>query len=261
MKTVLVPVDFSETSVNAATYAVKMFTGVYGVTLVLFHVYEKPEHANSSKRELSDLKDRLFEIGIVKMEKVMLEGLDFIDTTETWLKKNPVDMIIMGITGRGKIGQALIGSNTLTLIKKNYCPLMIVPANAKFNQLKNIALASDFTKTLANQAVDLTKELLSAHYGKLHIVNVNPEHHATASASENEVKKRINESFKGYEHEFYFIGLYDFPETMALFVHDHHIDLMITLPKDHGWLGSLFGASNTKKLAYQGTIPVLAMNR
>ena len=38
MKTVIVPIDFSETSYNSARYAVKMVTGAYDVNLILFHV-------------------------------------------------------------------------------------------------------------------------------------------------------------------------------------------------------------------------------
>ncbi|MBS1654750.1 MAG: universal stress protein, partial [Bacteroidetes bacterium] len=39
MKTVIVPVDFSETSLNAARYAVQLLTGHYGVNMILLSVY------------------------------------------------------------------------------------------------------------------------------------------------------------------------------------------------------------------------------
>lgn len=42
MKTVIVPVDFSDTSLNAARYAAKLFVGHYGVTIILYHSYSKP---------------------------------------------------------------------------------------------------------------------------------------------------------------------------------------------------------------------------
>ena len=71
----------------------------------------------------------------------------------------------------------------------------------------------------------------------------------------------MNESFKGYEHEFYFIGLYDLPETMNMFVNDYDIDMIITMPKDHSWFSTLLGNSNTKKLGYQSKVPVLAIHQ
>ena len=69
----------------------------------------------------------------------------------------------------------------------------------------------------------------------------------------------MNDLFKGYEHEFYFIGLYDLQETLNLFVNDHAIDMIITLPKDHSWIESLLSPSNTKRMGYQSTVPVLAI--
>ena len=41
MNTVIVPVDFSETSLHAAKYAAQLLTGHYGVTMVLYHSYGK----------------------------------------------------------------------------------------------------------------------------------------------------------------------------------------------------------------------------
>ena len=41
MNTVIVPVDFSETSLHAARYAARLLTGHYGVTIILYHSYSK----------------------------------------------------------------------------------------------------------------------------------------------------------------------------------------------------------------------------
>jgi nucleotide-binding universal stress UspA family protein len=260
MKSVLVPVDFSETSLNAAAYAVKLLTGVYGITMTLYHVFEKPEHEASARRELSSLKEKLFDIGIVKMDTVCEEGHDFAHNIDRWLKMNPADLIIMGITGRNKLGQALIGSNTLDLVRKNHCPVLIVPPDAKFNRLKNLVLASDFMSSPSPLTTDTIKDLLTSHYARLHIVNVNPEHNVTLPESYQSVQAKMQELFKGFQHEFHFIGLSDFPEAMNMFVMDHNVDMIATLPRDHHWLGKLFGSGNTKRLAYQSSIPVLAIH-
>ena len=260
MRTVLVPVDFSETSQNAAAYAAKMFTGVYGVNMLLYHVYEKPEHAATSDKEMNKLKEQLSEVGIVKMEILCEEGHDVAHFIERLVRENQADMIIMGITGKNKIAQTFIGSNTLTIIKKNLCPVLIVPPDARFTQLKNIALTSDFADGPSEAATGTIKDILSSHYAKLHIVNVNPEHHVAITEPYQAVKSKMEETFKGFQHEFYFIGLYDFQDAMNLFVNDQHIDMIITQPKDHNWLSTLLGGSNTKKMAYHSTIPVLAVH-
>jgi nucleotide-binding universal stress UspA family protein len=261
MSTVLVPVDFSDTSINAVTYATKMLTGIYGVNMLLYHVYEKPEHAATAAQELKKLKATLFDIGIVKTQVLCEEGHDFMSCLEKYIRENKTDLVIMGITGRNKIEQTFIGSNTLKVINKNLCPVLIVPPGAKFTKLKSIVLASDFIHAPSPVIARSIKNMLSDFFAKLHIVNVNPAHHVSITEAYQKVKDEMNELFNGYEREFHFIGLYDLPETMNLFVSDHAVDMIITMPKDHPWFSTLLGTSNTKRLGYQSTVPVLAIHQ
>jgi len=261
MRTILVPTDFSETSLNAAAYATKMMTGIYGINLLIYHVYEKPEHAATVEDQLKKLKASLFDIGIVKTQILAERGQDFTACLEKFAREKKPDLIIMGITGKNKVAQTLIGSNTLNIVKKNLCPVLIVPPAAKFTRLKNIALASDFTHPPSIAIAGLIKNILSDHFARLHVVNVNPAHHVSITEAYEKVRNEMNDLFKGYEHEFHFIGLYDLPETMNMFVNDHAIDMIITMPRDHSWLGTLLGQSNTKKMGYQSTVPVLAIHQ
>ncbi len=261
MRKVLVPTDFSETSLNAATYATKLMTGIYGVNLLLYHVYEKPVHAAAAEDELKKLKTSLFDIGIVKTQVLSEQGDDFAACLEEYVRENKPDLIIMGITGKSKIAQTLIGSNTLNIVKKNVCPVLIVPPAAKFTRLKNIALASDFIHAPSLAIAGVIKNMLSDHFARLHIVNVNPTHHVSITEAYEKVRNEMDTLFKGYEHEFHFIGLYDLPETLNMFVKDHNIDMIITLPRDHSWPGTLLGQSNTKKMGYQSSVPVLAIHQ
>jgi nucleotide-binding universal stress UspA family protein len=260
MKNVLVPIDYSDTSLNAAAYAVKMLTGIYGINMILYHVYEKAEHAATADQELKKLKITLFETGIVKIETVCEQGNDFVNCLEKFTRENKVEMIIMGITGRNKIGQTLIGSNTLKIVQKNICPVLIVPPGAQFVQLKNFSLASDFIHAPSPVAAGFIKNMLSSYFAKLHIVNVNPAYHISITEEQQKIKSEMDELFKGFEHAFYFIDLFDLQETINLFVNDHHIDIIITLPKDHSRFSALLETSNTKRMAYQSTIPVLAIH-
>ncbi|MDP4262362.1 MAG: universal stress protein [Bacteroidota bacterium] len=259
MRTIVVPVDFSETSLNAVTYAVKMFTGVYGANMILYHVYEKPEHKATAEQSLQKLRKDLFDTGIVKIQLLCEEGHDFAGCLEKCVHKNKPDMVIMGITGKNKAVQTVIGSNTLAMIKKNLCPVLIIPPGAQFVKLKKIALASDFIHAPSPVTVRTIKDMLSSFFASLHIVNVNPDHHVSITEDEQKMKDEIDELFKGFEHEFYFISMYDLQETMNLFAKDNDIDMIITMPKDHSWFDALKGGSNTKKMVYQSTIPVLAV--
>ena len=52
MNTVIVPVDFSTTSLHAAKYAAQLLTGHYGVTMLLYHSYSKSSEAAKATEDL-----------------------------------------------------------------------------------------------------------------------------------------------------------------------------------------------------------------
>src|ERR1043165_7396597 len=143
MKTVIVPVDFSETSFNAARYAAQLLTGHYGVEMILYHMYEKSSHADEANQNLEKLKKDLLQKSIVKISTYAEKGDDLIGELEKLARHREADLIIMGITGRSALSQLFIGSNTLKMVEKKVCPVLIIPPNAEYKDVKNVLLTSD----------------------------------------------------------------------------------------------------------------------
>jgi nucleotide-binding universal stress UspA family protein len=260
MNTVIVPVDFSETSLNAARYAVKVLTGHYGVNMILHNVYEKPSQAAESLDKLEKLKDSLMDIGIVKTTVLAEEGSDFITELEKLARHQQADLIIMGITGRSAIGQTFIGSNTLKIVQRKVCPVLIVPPDAVYRDIKNVLLTSDFKNVISSTPSVPIKKLLKAFHPNLHIINVDSEHYVALTEEYQEQRAQLKDMFKEFNPEFYFLGLYDVDEAINQFAHDKDIDFLIVIHKEHNLLSKLFVKSHTKRLAYHSSIPVLALH-
>ena len=176
MHTVIVPVDFSSTSLHAANYAAKLLTGHYGVTLVLYHSYSKPDEAEPARKNLEQLKDHLMKNNIVKIEVLAHEEDDFVDGLERAARHRVANLVIMGITGKSAIAQVLFGSNTLKMVETKACPVLIIPENAPFVPLKNVMLTSDFKNTVNTTPSVPIKDFLDVFNPKLHIVNVDKDH-------------------------------------------------------------------------------------
>src|SRR5215208_8007706 len=100
MKNVVVPVDFSETSINAARYATKMLTGAYGVELILYNMYEKKNEEAAVNQQLEKLKSDLAKDGMVKTECIAVHGDDLIEEIQRVVHHRHADLIVMGITGK-----------------------------------------------------------------------------------------------------------------------------------------------------------------
>ncbi|MFZ9386629.1 MAG: universal stress protein [Chitinophagaceae bacterium] len=260
MQTVIVPVDFSETSLNAARYAVQMLTGRYGVHMLLHHVYEKPAQAEEAVRKLNELKEELGAKGIVKMETLAEEGSDFIEELEKLARHRDADLIIMGITGRSPIGQSLIGSNTLKMVEQKVCPVLIVPGNAVYHDVKNVLLTSDFRDVDEQTPSVPIKKVLTAFRPHFHILNVDSGHYVALTEEYQAQKSKLQEMFREFNPEFYFMGLHDVTEAISQFAMDKKIDFIILVHREQSLFERLFVKSPTKKLIYEGNIPILAVH-
>src|SRR5437868_3710768 len=99
MTTVIVPVDFSETSLNAARYACGLLTGHYGATLTLYHSYAKASDESEFVDRLELLQKELAKHYPVKIETLATHNADFIEGLEKTARHKKANLVIMGITG------------------------------------------------------------------------------------------------------------------------------------------------------------------
>jgi len=259
MNTVIVPVDFSETSLHAARYAAQLLTGHYGVTIVLYHSYSKPAESAKANEMLEELKADLMKNHIVKMEILAHEEDDFVDGLEKAARHRSADMVIMGITGRSALAQVIFGSNTLKMAERKVCPVLIVPEQASFNPVKHVMLTSDFKHTLETTPSVPIKKFLDVVKAQLHIVNVDSDHYISLTENYEAEKQELKQMFADYNPEFYFMRLFDVDEAINLFAESRNIDLIIVIQKNYSFLDKLLKGSRTKTLSYHSKVPILVM--
>jgi nucleotide-binding universal stress UspA family protein len=261
MKNVIIPVDFSETSLNAARYAAEMLKGQEGANVILYSMFEKEEEADNTTAYLDSLKIELSEKGVTAVEIIKEMGDDLIDSLDRLAFQKAATLIVMGISGgRSSIAQTLIGSNTLHMAEKNVCPVLIIPPDAKYNGIKNIAFACDFDD-VETIPVLFIKSMLDLFKAKLHIINVDSEHYITINEEYQADQNKLKELLAGYNPEFYFMRWNSFHEAINQFADDYKIDLILTVPKYHSFLSRVLGNSNTKDLVYHSTVPVVAVHQ
>jgi nucleotide-binding universal stress UspA family protein len=260
MNTVIIPVDFSETSLNAASYAAQLLSGHYGVTMVLYHSYSKASEAESATESLEKLKADLMKGHILKMEVLAHEESDFVDGLEKAARHRRADLVIMGITGKSAIAQVFFGSNTLKMAERKVCPVLIIPENAIFSPIKNVMLTSDFKNTLNTTPSVPIKDFLNIFKPQLHIVNVDNEHYISLTENYETEKQELKKMFADYNPEFYFMRLFDVDEAINLFAESRNIDLIIAVQKNSSFIGKLLNGSRTKTLTYHSKMPIMIMH-
>lgn len=260
MDTVIVPVDFSATSMNAARYAANMLTGHYGVTMLLYHSYSKDDEQAEAQQQLDALREDLMQTNFVKMDTLVHREDDFVNGLERAARHRNADLIVMGITGKSALAQVFFGSNTLKMVERKVCPVLIVPENASYTDVKNVMLTSDFRNTHNSTPSGPIKSFLSAFKPKLHIVNVDKEHYISLTDNYEKEKQDLKAMFSDFNPEFYFMRLFELEEALNLFAEEMKIDIVIMIQKNHSFIDRLLKGSRTKNLAYQSKLPMLVMH-
>lgn len=273
MKKLLVPTDFSDTSKNAARFAVQMAADIQNAKIILIHVSDKitggsdgsPLTEDDDDRRiiltqaLSQLKDELLTVAQAPIEFAAEKGSSLVDTLTRYVRHQAIDMVIMGITGATRLEQIFMGSNTLEMAKESVCPVLIIPPDAKYRKIRNVVLASDFKEIDTTIPVAPLKATLDLFKPALHIVNVDSEHYVELTDEYKTERAKLEVMLTNYSPEFYFIRQYDFFDAISQFVEDKNIDVIVIVPKDRSFVSGLFKTSHTKKLAYHSHIPIIAI--
>lgn len=259
MTTVIVPLDFSESSFNAAHYAAAMFADKPATTIVLYHYYASKDEVTIATEFLGSLAIELSGKGL-NIETELETGDNFIDRLSAFAHVKRAYMIVMGLIGKTPMAQRFSGSNTLKMAEKNICPVLIVPEKARYKGLNNVLMASEMKYVDESPVLIAVKGVLKDFKPSLHILNVDSSHYISLTEDFKAERDKMEELLAEFNPEFYFMRLFDFNESVNLFSRDKNIDMIIIGPKNHSFFNRLFKTQHTKTVIYHSEVPVLAIH-
>lgn len=131
---ILVPIDFSEASLNAFKLAQERFAGANN-TLILLHAMETglglvdPEN-NIHASDIEAIRHRLVSLGKQQSEawkevNTLVEAGHPVDCILNAAKLEHADLVIMGSHGTSGLKKALFGSTTYDVARKLKCSVMV----------------------------------------------------------------------------------------------------------------------------------------
>lgn len=258
MLTVIVPLDFSESSFNSAHYAYEMYKNRTDVTIILYHFYKTGEDIISKRNYLESLKKE-FSATTTLIDTLLESGHEFIDSLSAFAHTKTAYMIVMTLSDKSPLVHRFAGSNALKMVEKNICPVLIVPAEAKFKSITNVVITSEMKYTQENPTLMAIKKVLSDFRPFLHILNVDSKHYLSLTEEFKTARDNMERILSEFQPEFYFMRLFDFTEAVNLFTEDKKIDMIIIGPKMHSLFEKIFKSHYAPDLIYQSKIPVLAV--
>ncbi|HEY6978977.1 MAG TPA: universal stress protein [Chitinophagaceae bacterium] len=181
MKTVLVPVDFSNVSANALLFAAELCKRASG-SLIIVNILRKDEDEEEIKNRLESIVANLKKnFGPDLICESSFKHGNFITTLKKIIAIQKPDLIIMGTKGASGLKKILIGSNAVKVMGKINTPVFVIPETARFENFldqgkRRIVLATDLEFFDDENALHILKEIaLLIKEPKIRVLNVRPE--------------------------------------------------------------------------------------
>jgi len=272
MKTLLVLTDFSEAATHAAKYATIFAKQLMATRIILFHKLQKidavpntpllVDRAYKSREEsLQHLKRLVNDLKFLKhtyteLSYLVKEG-SLEELTNELITKYQVDYVVMGLTGKSKLEQTLIGSNTIKIAKSITIPLLIVPESSKLVPIsKIVSLLSLFDLKQAQTIHHLLNPLLHHNNFELFVLHHENEPHPQNSLH-NHNRTSLREQIAPYHPKFFIIGEVDIVKEVLDFCSSYQVSLIIHIEKKRNFFENLFSTDITEEMAYVSHVPVL----
>lgn len=268
MKRILVPTDYSDAANNAAEYAVHLAKEI-NAKILLLHVYHVPvpptespiivytsgELQKNNEVALKKLANRLKGNSNVEISCKAVMGMAVEEILEEEKKSN---LIIMGMRGASKLSELILGSITTATLRKATIPTLIIPEKTKFKIPKKIVFACDFHSKTDYNTIEPLKELVQKFNSKLFVLNVKNKKEE-ASMEEAGAGLRLENKLAETNHIYYFSENEDLVTGINEFVKERKAEMVVTIPHRHNLFERLFRESNSKKIAFHTTIPLLTL--
>lgn len=181
MKTIIAPIDFSDASANALSFAAELSKRA-AARLIAVNILQKGEDEEETKNKLKSIESDLktsFGSGL-NCEASLAFG-NLIPTLKKIITAQQPDLIVMGTKGASGLKKTLIGSNTVKVMANIKVPVLVIPEVARFKnflaQGKNrIVLATDLDVLENEQALEILREIGMLISGsKISVLSVRPE--------------------------------------------------------------------------------------
>lgn len=253
--------DFSETAKNAIKYAIDAFGTDVKYKLVNSYF------ARTSSATLLDLNDMLLkdseqglqtELKWIKTQypflKLDIEARSIfgnpVDAIEKVAKNEFQDLVIMGTKGASGLDAVLFGSTASSVIRNTIVPVISVPPYYSYSGFKQLVFSTDGRADFKNKALDPLVKLQNKFNSNITVLTIEKDGKPVDLSSLHlplEIDKYAN--------------LQDDNVSLAVteYCANEKADLMVILPKHHGFFERMFHKSVSKELVELASMPILAL--
>lgn len=273
MKKILVPIDFSEVSKNALTYAVKLAAHTQAKVMAV-HAYlptiPEPYLVAAFQDDILENQEKLavkyFEDIRQSLPEEVLELIDLqfdielggpIETILNMVQTQQPDLVVMGMRSGNPIAKKLLGSTTVAMIQRVNVPVLVIPAEASFQPLSHLTFASDLEEGDLKIIEEVT-EMFHSWTPALQCVHVQ----ATQPPIEEQLRvRRLRKACEEHQGissvEVLTVTNDDVSQGILSLVTKRHSDMIVLRTHLRGFWGRVLHTSVSRDLSRKTMIPLL----
>ncbi len=266
MQTIVAGTDFTKSSLNACAYAA-MLAEKYKCRIVLFNLLDVSWiHANSglflldmyrtkrknehkAKKQLEDLKASYPGLEIT----TFVSSGSFKKEIKNFTEHHQVKLIVMGLAEKNRFYKSVYGSHGVDVAGKLDAPVIIVPEQFKKHTLTHAVLAVDNSEKLHSASLKEFEFLIKTMKPKVDVLHCRTKDEIFEPAKG--VVKLNNVSYK-----IEVIPAKNLEKGISKFNTEKTVDLVTVISKKHSLFYNFFAESNTRNIAFDAKVPVMAIH-
>ncbi len=279
MKNVLLPTDFSENSLNAIKYALRLFEET-ACNFYLLHVIKSSDigindspylvstaqiedvYTQTAKARLRDTLNHIStKLSTSKKHKfyTVTDHNFLVESIRQQVSEKKINMIVMGTKGATGLKKIIVGSNTGDVITKVHCNTLVVPENAKFKTLKEVAFPTDFSMLYNINILQPVVNITEKHGAAIRILNISKKD-AVLNNDQNKNKELLEDYFSNLDHSFHFLTNKKVEDAVQCFVESRNIDMIVMVAKNLNYFQHILFHSKIEKISYHTDVPFLVLH-
>lgn len=273
MKKLVVPVDFSTSSFNAAEFAGNLAI-FYGAEIWLYHAYDMPVGIGEvawplvNANELQVAAEHELKVMEEKVQQKLRSKVTFNRKTEMtsfvgglgdFCEAIKPDMVLMGLSGKDALEKLIVGSNTIKILQSLKLPVLVVPPSASFSPVIKIGFACDYKKIEPATPIEIIKKIVQDFNAQLYILNVNLREQLDDETVAGSIvaKSLFNDTSPLYDS----VESENITEGLNRYAKEKALDWIVVIPKKHTLFQKMFNRSHSEDLLYHTHLPVLCVHQ
>ncbi|WP_248723935.1 universal stress protein [Seonamhaeicola sp. ML3] len=269
MENILIPTDFSTNAWNAVEYAVNFFKKS-SCNFYILHVCSASGIENGIQDDLKETCEKRMQELLSKINQELpkfpkhrffsiVDNGYIVNSVRTQVDKNHIDFIVMGTKGTSDLKKIPIGSNASSIITKVQCTTVIVPENAKYSDLKEIAFPTDFLSRYSSKTLESITSIVEKHKASARVLHIKNEN-TTLNEDQQRNKELLDDYLGANTHSFHFLANNQVENQVQDFVENKRINLITMFAKNLSYFEKILFHPKMPELKYYTDIPFLVLH-